>query len=116
MLQKSVEIAGHVLPKGTFVFNSFYNMHHDADAFAHPETFDPTRFLDGTLERSPNYAPFGHGPRNCVAQGMAMQQLMAIVVGILRGHKIVAQQDKLPEMTQKPFLVPAPFKVVIEKA
>ncbi len=116
MLQKSVEIAGHVLPKGTFVFNSFYNMHHDAYAFAHPKTFDPTRFLDGALERSPNYAPFGHGPRNCVAQGMAMQQLMAIVVGILRGHKIVAQQDKLPEMTQKPFLVPAPFKVVIEKA
>lgn len=115
VLQRRVDIAGHTLPKGTYIFNSFYNMHHNAAVFAKPETFAPTRFLDGALERVPDYAPFGHGPRNCVAQGMALQQLMAIVVAILRGHRVVAQQKNLPEIEQKPFLTPAPFNIVIEK-
>ena len=116
VLQRKIDIAGHILPKGTYIFNSLYNMHHNAAVFANPDRFDPTRFLDGTLERAPDYAPFGHGPRNCVAQGMAMQQLMAIVVAILRRHRVVAQQKNLPKIEQKPFLTPAPFKILVEKA
>lgn len=116
VLQKAIEINGHRLPKRTYVFNSFYNMHRNADVFENPEAFDPTRFLDGTLERSPSFVPFGHGPRNCVAQGMAMQQLMAIVAGTLREHGVVGLQDKLPEMLQQPFLALAPFQVLFEKA
>lgn len=115
VLQRKIEIAGHTLPKGTYIFNSFYNMHHNTAIFAKPGRFDPTRFLDGTLERAPDYTPFGHGPRNCVAQGMAMQQLMAIVAGTLRGNRVVAQQKAFPEIEQKPFLTPAQFNVVIEK-
>ncbi|MEP0519233.1 MAG: cytochrome P450 [Hyphomicrobiales bacterium] len=115
VLRMNVQIGGYELPKGTYVFNSFYNMHRDAAVFAKPGSFDPSRFLDGDLDSSPNFVPFGHGPRNCVAQGMAMQQVMAIVVGILRGNKVVAQQAALPEIEQKPFLVPAPFKVLLER-
>ena len=116
LLRKSVEIAGHVLPKRTFIFNSFYNMHHAAHVFPEPDRFDPTRFLDGTLERAPAFAPFGHGPRNCVAQGMAMQQLMAIIAGILHAHTVVAPKSGLPEMHQKPFIVPALFKVAFQRS
>lgn len=114
-LTRRVKIADWTLPKGTHVFNSFYNMHQDPAVFEAPETFEPARFLDGTLERSPSFAPFGHGPRNCVAQGMAMQQAMAIVVAILRGHRVVAQQKTFPKTEQKPILFPAPFKVAIER-
>lgn len=116
ILRKSVDIAGHHLPKGCFVLNSIYNMHHDPVAFVNPDTFDPTRFIGNDLARAPNYAPFGHGPRNCVAQGMAMQQLRAIVVGMLRYHKLTPLDAAFPTMNQTPFLVPAPFKVAIAKA
>lgn len=115
ILRRSIEIAGHTLPKGTYVFNSFYNMHQDASVFPNPKTFSPERFLESGLERSPSFAPFGHGPRNCVAQGMAVQQVSAIVIGLLTDHKLVTQQAPFPEMMQLPFLVPAPFKVTIEK-
>lgn len=115
VLQRKIEIAGHTLPKGTYIFNSFYNMHHNTAVFVKPDTFDPTRFLDANLARAPDYTPFGHGPRNCVAQGMAMQQLMAIVVAVLREHRVVAQQKSFPKIEQKPFLTPAPFNIVIEK-
>lgn len=115
VLQKRVELAGHQLPRGTYVFNSFYNMHRDPAVFTDPDRFDPTRFLDGTLARSPSFAPFGHGPRNCVAQGMAMQQLMAIIAGSLRHHRLETNQQTLPAITQMPFLTPAPFEVTFRK-
>lgn len=110
-----VEIAGHTLPKGTFVFNSFYNMHHNASRFEAPETFQPTRFQDERLNGIPDFAPFGHGPRNCVAQGMAVQQLMASVAGLLTSHRLSAHNSGFPGMRQTPFLTPSPFDVSIEK-
>ncbi|MEP6266904.1 MAG: cytochrome P450, partial [Paracoccaceae bacterium] len=71
------------------------------------------RFLNGALASGPNFAPFGHGPRNCVAQGMAMQQLMAIVAGALQRHRLMACDSSFPEMEQNPFLTPASFEVQI---
>ena len=115
-LQKQVTLGGHDLPKGAYIFNSFYNMHRNADLFVNTDAFDPTRFFDKSLARSASFAPFGHGPRNCVAQGMAMQQLAATLVGILRGHRVIALQNEMPEVTQKPLLTPAPFNVSIVQA
>jgi hypothetical protein len=44
---------------------------------------------------------------------MAMQQLAAILVGLLRNHQIVMPDPHLPETVQIPFLTPAPFDVEI---
>ena len=115
-LVRPIEIAGHVLPKGTFVFNSFYNMHRNASVFDVPETFVPTRFQDERLVGVPDFAPFGHGPRNCVAQGMALQQLIASVAGLLRNHRLLAHSQRFPTITQTPFLSPSSFRVSIEGA
>lgn len=113
VLQRSITLAGHVLPKGTFVFNSFYAMHRDPSVFPDPDRFDPRRFLDGRLQRSPAFAPFGHGPRNCVAQGMAMQQLTATLFALLQDRRIGLEAATLPAPRQQPFLTPAPYKVLL---
>lgn len=113
-LLRAVEVAGHRLPKGTFVFNSFYNMHRNASLFDAPETFDPARFQDERLAGIPDFAPFGHGPRNCVAQGMALQQLLACVAGLLQYHRLSAHSHSFPSMEQTPFLTPSSFRVSIE--
>lgn len=115
VLTKAVDIAGHILPKGAFVFNSFYNMHNNPSAFADPDRFDPTRFDEGTQNHAPHFTPFGHGPRNCVAQGMAIQQLSAIVFGLLKEHRISALNSTMPKMTQVPFLTPEPFQITFHK-
>jgi cytochrome P450 len=116
VLSRPIEIDGYRLPKGTFVFNSFFNMQHNPAVFEAPETFRPARFLDRSLAGSPSFVPFGHGPRNCVAQGMAIQQLMAVVVGLLRDHRLIACERGFPEMEQKPFLTPRAFVVQIKAA
>ena len=114
-LLRSVEIAGHSLPKGTFIFNSFYNMHHNRSVFEAPETFDPKRFQNKRLAGVPDFAPFGHGPRNCVAQGMAVQQLMACVAGLLQHHRLSTESNSFPVMEQTPFLSASPFKLEVER-
>lgn len=114
LLNQTVDVAGHRLPKGTYVFNSFYNMHHNADAFPNPDDFEPDRFLNGSLARSSNFAPFGHGARNCVAQGMATQQLTAVLSGLLLERRILPHQSDMPRTLQKPFLTPAPFQILAQ--
>ncbi len=111
VLTKPIQIAGHTLPKGAFVFNSFYNFHHNPSVFSDPQQLDPARFLDKVNNRPAHLVPFGHGPRNCVAQGMAIQQLSAIIAGLLKEHRISALSDTKPKMTQMPLLVPEPFKI-----
>ena len=113
-LLRPVEIAGHTLPKGTFVFNSFYNMHRNPSVFDTPEAFKPSRFLDEQLGRTADFAPFGHGPRNCVAQGMALQQLSASVAGLLHGHRVSACDSRFPNIEQNPFLTPSTYEVRID--
>jgi len=115
-LSRPIEVAGHRLPKGTFIFNSFYNMHHNPSVFDAPETFVPARFQEEGLASIPDFAPFGHGPRNCVAQGMALQQLMACVAGLLLHHRLSACGSSFPSMQQTPFLTPSSFRVRVEKA
>lgn len=114
-LLRPVEIAGHMLPKGTFIFNSFYNMHRNASVFDAPEEFVPTRFQVERLVGVPDFAPFGHGPRNCVAQGMALQQLIASVAGLLKNHRLSSHGQGFPSMKQTPFLSPSSFRVSLER-
>lgn len=115
ILQWPVKVANHILPKGTFVFNSIFNMHHDARVFDEPQKFDPTRFLVEEIVRHPSFAPFGHGSRNCVAQRMAMQQVVAIVAAILHKHQLTMPQVELPDIIQMPFVTPAPFEINFER-
>lgn len=51
-LLRSVEIAGQMLPKGTLVFHSFYNMHHNAAVFDRPNEFFPRGFRTIALTAS----------------------------------------------------------------
>ncbi|WP_375279840.1 cytochrome P450 [Pseudooctadecabacter sp.] len=115
ILTQPIEISGHRLPKGTFIFNSFFNMHHDPLALDAPDRFDPARFRTDAPSKRVQYAPFGHGPRNCVAQSMATQQLSAIVFGMLKEHRIAALDDAMSKMTQMPFLIPEPFQIMIQR-
>jgi cytochrome P450 family 6 len=60
-----------IIPKGTPVMIPILGIHRDPEIFENPMEFKPERF-----ENSPNgngnsegvfYAPFGEGPRNCIA-------------------------------------------------
>lgn len=70
-------LGGHLIPAGTTVAFSPFLIHHRADSYPDPDTFDPGRWIgvDPTNRKSTTYIPFSVGPRMCLGDGLAPAQI-----------------------------------------
>ncbi|MBX3198107.1 MAG: cytochrome P450 [Labilithrix sp.] len=93
-------IAGHPVPAGRLVMVVPWATHRDRTLFAHPEAFDPSRFL-GATPPAFSYLPFGAGPRTCIGHAFARTEAQLVLATWLRAvdFELVPGQD----------LEPAPF-------
>eukprot|EP00198_Chlamydomonas_reinhardtii_P008856 XP_001698193.1 cytochrome P450, CYP711 clan [Chlamydomonas reinhardtii] len=87
------EMGGLVIPKGSFVSISIYNMHRDPAHWKEPERFIPERFLQATGgalgPTDPGaYVPFGSGPRMCVGYKMAIMVVKSVLAGLLLRYRV----------------------------
>jgi cytochrome P450 len=90
VLQGGTEIDGQVIPEGTIVGVSLYQIHRYEKYFPRPHDFLPERWILGSkglgfevTEQTLNTAkqaliPFSTGPRNCVGKGVAMTELLEV--------------------------------------
>lgn len=72
--------------RGGWVITMPWVTHRDARFFKDPLTFDPDRFSPEREKDIPRgaYFPFGHGPRICIGQQLAMTQLPLVVAKVLQ--------------------------------
>jgi len=79
------ELAGHLLPAGTLVILSPWVRHRDPVAWAHPDRFDPARFLDRGERGRPDlaYLPFGSGPRLCIGRDFALVEATVLLARLI---------------------------------
>jgi cytochrome P450 len=84
------EIGGYYVPPKTQMFISQYVVHRDPRFFDDPETFDPSRWLDGRTEGIPHYAyfPFGGGPRLCIGSTFARMEAVLLLATIAREFRL----------------------------
>jgi cytochrome P450 len=78
-----------VIPGGSTVIVYVYGAHHAPRYWQNPETFDPQRFTrDEMKQRTPfTFLPFGGGPRICIGNQYAMQQILMILSHLLRRYE-----------------------------
>lgn len=80
-LADRARLGEYVLPAGTVVMPCVYLMHHEPSIYAHPDEFDPQRFMDdegGTY----TWIPFGGGIRRCVGAAFATLEMKVVLRAI----------------------------------
>ncbi|XP_002731980.1 cytochrome P450 4F2-like [Saccoglossus kowalevskii] len=89
---------GRFIPAGYNVLISINGVHNNSLVWDNPTEFDPSRFLpENTRYRSPYaYVPFSAGPRNCIGQNFAMNEMKVVVARTLRRF------DLSPELSRQP--------------
>ena len=76
------------------IFFNVVGMHQDPVHFPEPHVFNPERFSkEGRTKWDPYaFAPFGHGPRNCIARRFAMLEAKMGIVMILSNFNLVTSE------------------------
>ena len=76
------------LVAGDNVIISLEEMHKNSVRFVHPDHFNPGRFLSGGEAGKAEFLPFGAGPKSCVGQFLAMREMKAVMVKLMRGWRV----------------------------
>uniref|UniRef100_A0A4W6DH24 aromatase n=1 Tax=Lates calcarifer TaxID=8187 RepID=A0A4W6DH24_LATCA len=93
---------GRTLPAGCHVGTSVYGIHRNAAVWENPDVFDPLRFLpENVSKRSPHaFVPFAAGPRNCIGQTFAMNEMKVVIALTLKRYQLIE------DPTWKPKIIP----------
>ncbi|HSE57171.1 MAG TPA: cytochrome P450 [Nitrospiraceae bacterium] len=81
---KDTTVGGRLLPAGSLVVVSLWNIHRHPGFWKQPERFDPDRFAADRTAHDHHLAflPFGAGPRTCIGNHFAMVEgvlLLALI-------------------------------------
>ena len=86
----NIKAGNYLIPKGSVLLTSLYNVHHDPKLWENPDVFDPSRFLDGkgNYVGNPNLSHFGIGKRFCLGERLAEKEFFLMFTGLLYQFKI----------------------------
>ncbi|KAJ3161099.1 hypothetical protein HDU86_007720 [Geranomyces michiganensis] len=92
-------IHNYFVGKGTIVNLNVTAIHLSREIYgADAHVFRPERWDDGWTPEPGGYVPFGHGPKACIGEKLAMMELKAILSRIVRAFdfEIVLDQNLTP--------------------
>lgn len=94
------EIDDYKIPPMTNVVMPIYVVHHDESIWENPYKFEPERFAPENIKDKHKYAyfPFGGGPRLCIGNNFAIQEMQIALVMILQKYNVQVDKNFKPEL------------------
>ncbi|KAM4806359.1 cytochrome P450 4B1 [Urocitellus parryii] len=91
-------VDGRSLPAGSLISLHIYALHRNSTVWPDPEVFDPLRFSPENMTgRHPfAYIPFSAGPRNCIGQQFAMNEIKVVTALCLHRFEFSLDPSRLP--------------------
>jgi cytochrome P450 len=93
-------IDGCEIPAYTNIIMPIYVVHHDERVWENPYEFKPERFSPENLKDKQKFSffPFGGGPRLCIGNNFAIQEMQVCLAMILQKFKVEIDKDFVPEL------------------
>lgn len=98
-IEKDV-VNGFEIEPNTNVIMPIYVVHHDASVWEDPYEFKPERFASENLKDKHKYSyfPFGGGPRLCIGNNFAIQEMQVCLAMLLQKYRIEIDENFVPEL------------------
>jgi cytochrome P450 len=110
MAKEDLEIANYSFSKGSLLLMSVYEVHRHKNFWEEPEAYRPERFgMVSKKEMGAYYYPFGAGPRMCVGNNFAMNEMIITIAHIIKKFRISTKLKTVevnPLISLKPKTVP----------
>lgn len=94
------EILGYKINKGDNIMIAPYQVHRDPNLWDKPNDFIPERFTAEALKEMHKfkYFPFGGGPRFCIGNNFAIQEMQVILAMIGQHFELIHDKNKKVEL------------------
>ncbi|XP_006811811.1 cytochrome P450 4F3-like [Saccoglossus kowalevskii] len=94
---------GRTIPPGYRVTVNADCLHRNQHVWKDPLVFDPLRFTpENKKTRSPHaYIPFSAGPRNCIGQNFALNEMKVTIATILNRFELDVDESQPPNRTMR---------------
>ena len=117
--EKDVTLYNYTIPKGTMLLPNFYSVSMDPQIFEKPEIFKPERWIkDGRFQKEQEFIPFSVGPRVCVGENLARNELFLFFTFLVQRFKFRFADSShtitLPNGKVGTILTPPDFKMIAE--
>ena len=97
ILTKDTLIDGSLIPKNLEIWINIHVMNTREDVWENPKKFDPERFEETKVkDRDPYmFVPFSAGPRNCIGQHFALDEIKVTLIKLLQKFKVTIDPDNI---------------------
>jgi cytochrome P450 len=114
-VREPFELGGYMVPRGTELLMSPWNVQRSPRLYPEPERFQPERWLDPARAPSSRFAyfPFGGGPRICIGNHFALLEAALVLAMLVQRWELSAVPGFKLRLAPAVTLRPAPGGVPV---